>query len=119
MDGQKAKLRKLQIPSTKLQRNTKRQIPNCARRSRTHPGTRIGWSLLLVVSLELGAWSLVLFHASGKNPIESGSVPRLVIGRIEGVYRWPEERTRGLAQRGYSRETRTLTHRGEKYENKS
>src|SRR6185295_7932383 len=42
---------KLQIPSTKLQRSSKLQAPT---------GTRAFWSLVLGVSLELGAWDLEL-----------------------------------------------------------
>jgi C4-dicarboxylate-specific signal transduction histidine kinase len=44
---------KLEIPSTKLQRNTKIQTSRGARRA--------VWSLVIGASLELGCWSFELF----------------------------------------------------------
>src|SRR5438045_3711910 len=52
--------RKLQIPSTKLQRNSKLQTPLSAALSRRKRAQWSFWSLGFGASLELGCWSLAL-----------------------------------------------------------
>src|SRR6185295_15325570 len=56
VQGWKATLKKLQIPSSKLQRSSKHQAPNPARL----PGTPSFWRLAFEVSLAPGIWSLIL-----------------------------------------------------------